>query len=80
MPYVRSVGLEKENRFAQMRAMKNFKIIRFQLLICDQPSVKLKSGGVIVLSWCTGMEHWSTEKHEENPVQVRLHQTLTSLV
>ena len=64
-----------------MQAIKNFKIIRFQLVICDQPNVNLKSGDVIVLSWWTGMEHWSIEqkeKPEENPVQVWRHQTLTS--
>jgi len=73
MPYVRSVCLAKENRIDQMQAIKNFKIIRFQLVICDQPNVNLKSGDVIVLSWWTGMEHWSIEqkeKPEENPVQV----------
>ena len=78
MPYVRLVGLAKENRLIKMHALRNCKIIPFQLLICDQPSANLKNGDVIVLCWWTGMEHWSTEKKEkseENSVQVRLHQT-----
>jgi len=80
MPYVRLVGLAKENRLIKMNALRNVKIIRLQLLIYDQPSSNLENGHVIVLCWWTGMEQWSIEekkKPEENPVQVRLRQTLT---
>jgi hypothetical protein len=51
MLYVRLVGLAKGNRLIKMHALNNFKIIRFQLLICDQPSTILKTEDVIVLCW-----------------------------
>jgi hypothetical protein len=73
MPYVRLVGLAKENKLIKMHALRNFKIIRFQLLICDLPSANLKNGDVIVLCWWAGMEQWSAEEKErtkENPVHV----------
>jgi hypothetical protein len=66
MSYVRLVGLAKENRLIKMHALRNFKIISFQLLICDQPIANLKNGDAIVLCWWTGMEHWSIEEKEKN--------------
>jgi hypothetical protein len=71
MAYVRLGGLTKENRLIKMHALRNFKTIRFQHSICDQPSANLKNGDVIVLCWWTGMEQWSIdekEKTKENPV------------
>jgi hypothetical protein len=59
---VHFVDLAKENRLNKLQALKNFKVIRFQLLICEHPSANLKTGDVIVFCWWTGMEHWSIEE------------------
>jgi hypothetical protein len=50
MLYVHLIGLVKENKLIKMHGISNFKIRRFQFIICDQPSDILKTGGVI--GWC----------------------------
>jgi hypothetical protein len=62
---MRLVGSAKENRLIKMNALRNFKIIRLQLLIYDQPSANLENGDVIVLCWWTGMEQWSIEEKKK---------------